>query len=983
MASSSRRSAKGRGGTFPGKGGSPEPLGDILGRPTVDPWYRSGERFPSVLASLQPPPADWEWLVMRKNAAADVAWTPNFREIRDLQIQRNEMLAVPLVFYFQCSRAIEWADWIDSELADREFLRRWCPSTHTFFFAHGEMTVTLEDIENHWLLPVLGDQDPAELELSPEELKTEAALADYIGRKNVALGTQAARFNPWMEHFNRVEDASIRRAAFCGLYTQLDLLHAEELAGASCHIVTTALNSSIVHTFLWEHALEYIRKGRKPYEARNKFASIPEAVIAHVGDFQGDVPAVYRWVGSKFYDHSLIPSLDSGNKVCWRPYGVTHRGFSYESVMSGLPVLSSGRLQFTVYSAHRVRRQFGFDQEIPAVMGVAAGEIPTINPFLKARAFAYWSGIAPRVIVPSGDRVGIYTTGMSNYWRGLMAAMVDFRNSRRGRHFSSVGVIHFSVTSPPLVCGHEYHDYLCKSPKLGLCLPSSKERRTASVGTPATKGKQSSKSKKREAPSKDSPAQASKKRKTNAVKGSKEVLVLKTAVQDPSPAEESTVQGVSASLRHHPLLARVAARKSTRGVVYSEKRSKQRADTVSRVPIEIPDDLSSSSSSSSDEGDPSGTAAERAESTTSSTSSREEGMVSRTSAEEDKVSMDELRAAEAAFDSDSTTSASKPKSAEGTVEEHTTVEVVTSAERAVETTPITIATSGETSTGSSFQKWTISATIRVSTPPSPLHESGSVAPSPVVMAIVVPTAVTIQDSEAVPAVAEEVPDEEEVSVHIPDTPEDDIDMADAHDSYDEVLAQTEDHVADAQAADMEVTTPIAAHASPTETVGSGNEAVAEEEERRHQTAAVESAIRGQPGLLSAARSATLGSSVLADMDVFFREFDRTSFSSRHAEHFWIFDDVKADFEIFRVPQGGIRFLKALWEKYGSCSSYFQTRCACGKLYADSSLAMAAEARVAALRDALNMVAPNPWDLASARRVSAESHAKSALHGLLA
>jgi hypothetical protein len=204
---------------------------------------------------------------------------------------------------------------------------------------------------------------------------------------------------------------------------------------------------------------------------------------------------------------------------------------------------------------------------------------------------------------------------------------------------------------------------------------------------------------------------------------------------------------------------------------------------------------------------------------------------------------------------------------------------------------------------------------------------------------------------------------------------------------------------------------------------------------------VESAIRGQPGLLSAARSATLGSSVLADMDAFFREFDRTSFSSRHAEHFWIFDDVKADFEIFRVPQGGIRFLKTLWEKYGSCSSYFRL----GVHVGSSMLTLlcyvlahmehtrleditevhilewkavvqeaieggfrfgfiidylrrlahyifsrriltelrAAEARVAALRDALNMIVPNPWDLASARRVSAESHAESALHGLLA
>ena len=224
----------------------------------------------------------------------------------------------------------------------RQLVRRWCPSTHTFFFAHGEMTVTLEDVENHWLLPILGDQDPTELKLSPEELKIEAALADYIGRKNVALGTQAARFNSWMEHFNRFEDPSIRRATFVAywlskcifcehpaysikplyfplavkiaagvcfplaplllgqLYTQLDLLHAEELVGASCHIITTALNSSVVHTFLWEHALEYIRKGRKPYETRNKFASMPEGVVANVGDFQGDVPAVYRWVGNNF-----------------------------------------------------------------------------------------------------------------------------------------------------------------------------------------------------------------------------------------------------------------------------------------------------------------------------------------------------------------------------------------------------------------------------------------------------------------------------------------------------------------------------------------------------------------------------------------------------------------------------------------------------------------------------------------------------------
>ena len=44
---------------------------------------------------------------------------------------------------------------------------------------------------------------------------------------------------------------------------------------------------------------------------------------------------------------------------------------------------------------------------------------------------------------------------------------------------------------------------------------------------------------------------------------------------------------------------------------------------------------------------------------------------------------------------------------------------------------------------------------------------------------------------------------------------------------------------------------------------------------------------------------------------------------------------------------------------------------------------AVEARAAALRDALNIIAPDPWDLASARRVSEDPHVGPALYGLLA
>jgi hypothetical protein len=64
---------------------------------------------------------DWEWLVRKEDAAVDVAWVPPFQEIRDLQIQRNDVLAVPLVCDFQCSRAADWEVWVDWEFADEGF----------------------------------------------------------------------------------------------------------------------------------------------------------------------------------------------------------------------------------------------------------------------------------------------------------------------------------------------------------------------------------------------------------------------------------------------------------------------------------------------------------------------------------------------------------------------------------------------------------------------------------------------------------------------------------------------------------------------------------------------------------------------------------------------------------------------------------------------------------------------------------------------
>ena len=151
---------------------------------------------------------------------------------------------MPLKFDFQCLRASSWEAWVDKEFADEEFcalleqagvlrailisrsanmyqdteslrqmVRRCCPSTHTFFFAHGELTVTLEDIENHWRLPILGDCDPSEIKLSPVEIKVETILLNYVGKKNISLGTNAARLTTWLQKFFDEKDDDLRRAS--------------------------------------------------------------------------------------------------------------------------------------------------------------------------------------------------------------------------------------------------------------------------------------------------------------------------------------------------------------------------------------------------------------------------------------------------------------------------------------------------------------------------------------------------------------------------------------------------------------------------------------------------------------------------------------------------------------------------------------------------------------------------------------------------
>jgi hypothetical protein len=163
----------------------------------------------------------------------------------------------------------------------RELLRRCCPSTHTFFFSWGELTPTLEDVANHWMLPILGEHSLSNIKLSAEEEEIAATL-----RKQ-----SSTRLSGWPSHFIQLKGAPVRRAAFVlywlckctfgnfpcysvnttfiplairistghcfplaplflgHLHSQLDLLHDCEVEVDSCYIFSAAFNTSALQTF--------------------------------------------------------------------------------------------------------------------------------------------------------------------------------------------------------------------------------------------------------------------------------------------------------------------------------------------------------------------------------------------------------------------------------------------------------------------------------------------------------------------------------------------------------------------------------------------------------------------------------------------------------------------------------------------------------------------------------------------------------------
>jgi hypothetical protein len=520
--------------SVPGEAEDPQ---EGFAAPLLDPWYTSSPLFPPKSVDFAHPVEDWDWTVSGVEPTVDQAWVPGLEEISELLIQKGDLQATLINFDFLCDASKDWSHWVDREILDpdfwdnlvdaevywvilisrscnmfrdtealRELLRRWCPSTHTFFFSWGELTPTLEDVANHWMLPILGEYSFSNIKLSAAEEEIAAVLKKY----------SSTRLSGWPSTFINYKKAPIRRAAFIlywlckctfgnfpcysantvfiplairisvghcfplaplflgHLYSQLNLLHDCEIAGDSCFILSTVFNTSALQTFFWEHSTSYIYAARDRSAAWGKLSDLPQKFLDQFPSFRDNLPLVYRWASLKPRDHDLVEALDYEENVLFRPYGDDHPGFTCASIFRKLygptpqirdlkaedyrslsylstvnpgflPILSAMGVSFIPYCPQRVQRQFGLDQGIPVGPQETTSCVADLTAFLKSSAFARWGGESTRVLIPGGHRFGFNTPSMGAYWQRLTRSMVDYVIAGRS------GKTPMSVHRKPLV----------------------------------------------------------------------------------------------------------------------------------------------------------------------------------------------------------------------------------------------------------------------------------------------------------------------------------------------------------------------------------------------------------------------------------------------------------------------------------------------------------------------------------------------------
>ena len=163
---------------------------------------------------------------------------------------------------------------------------------------------------------------------------------------------------------------------------------------------------------MWDRSSVTFARCRNLKFVKDKFQGSPDVVEGLCGSSTDSHPIIFRWLSLKGSSLNLVELFDQASHLRWRSPREFGLGFVCDSVLSPfltstrntfdlrrgdegslaylacispswLPIPSSSGPKYTHYSAHRVLRKFGFDQDIPLVFNDIVPSFPSLDPFLK------------------------------------------------------------------------------------------------------------------------------------------------------------------------------------------------------------------------------------------------------------------------------------------------------------------------------------------------------------------------------------------------------------------------------------------------------------------------------------------------------------------------------------------------------------------------------------------------------------------------
>ena len=182
---------------------------------------------PMLISQRCPPlpsPSGCVWLSICHHNM-EVSWAHLASSISNLVICQGTSLPIPILFKFGSGTSLGWKECVDDELFDTSFMAalqqadvlkaivssrclsnyrdlfnlcQRCTTTHTFFLSYDEIIVTLEDVANQLLLPILGDVNLSAMELSPKNEVVETELKKGMSGN--------AKLSHWVKAFSKAFD---------------------------------------------------------------------------------------------------------------------------------------------------------------------------------------------------------------------------------------------------------------------------------------------------------------------------------------------------------------------------------------------------------------------------------------------------------------------------------------------------------------------------------------------------------------------------------------------------------------------------------------------------------------------------------------------------------------------------------------------------------------------------------------------------------